>query len=391
MYTLNVGDKDLTRVLPEHHFKQILPNNPIFIGRSWLNQKNQQISRKQLEVTATSDGLIVKRLGINPGKAIIKGIEMDVKKGEDIICQHGDSFSLILDEVWFEVKSDMNTKKRKREEKTLCKYGEKCYRKNKDHLAKYSHPHQKKQKKLAPEHSEEGEPMDIEKYEKNINIDALFDPLDDGYNGFVAEDSLPIPEDLQGGKSLAFPCLGITDHNIDMLVAARVLVESVNRFLSDNEGEFRLVLVENNPDVINIVKQEISDGRFSIVEQDNAIIVNLKTLAGSSCSYIVNESDWRLKSYGSLKINNLVHQNAGNKFSQILKDRYNTANVGDPKPVPLQNGSSLLKNEDVYWVISVVPPNLNPSRPDVIQEDLLEEILRNTYMNTFKRFQRLLR
>ncbi len=105
---------------------------------------------------------------------------------------------------------------------------------------------------------------------------------------------------------------------------------------------------------------------------------------------ITNATNWRFKS-GGVGVNKQVHDAAGPLLFEETKKRYNTAAVGAAYAVPLPSASPLHKQEHVDWVLHVLPPSMDKTRPDSITDldDAVAE-LKKTYVSLFEAFLKLI-
>jgi len=189
-------------------------DEPRWLGRGDIFDKNTQISRKQIEIKFDGKFVVIQQLGVNPGTVTIDGNPVLMEKGKSYNLKPGDTFTLLLELYKFKVeytgtstidshvgipaigknngdfkkipdkddegfsllqtknphpkqmanlasvgenKSVINSppKKRKFTEDTKvkpnCKWGDQCYRKNPEHFQKYAHPHLSKKPKTEHE------------------------------------------------------------------------------------------------------------------------------------------------------------------------------------------------------------------------------------------------
>jgi len=204
---------------------------------------------------------------------------------------------------------------------------------------------------------------------------------------------IPIPKDKKGRATLAFPSLATTSHNFDPKMATKILLKVVYGFLGEHPMEklkFMLVEKKGAPVLEYLSKyMDNNEPRFGTIVGKELFLTKLQTAAQKPACYIVNEANWRMKE-GGTEINKLIHLAAGPHFSATTKSHYNTGAVGGAYSVPLSADSRLFHEEGVFWVIHVVPPNLNPKYPDVIGDvEEAGKVLEKAYRNMVECFYEL--
>lgn len=207
---------------------------------------------------------------------------------------------------------------------------------------------------------------------------------------------LSIPPTTKGIRTLAFPSLGTSKyHQLNPLKATEIMVRTVYSFLKDHPDEkMKLFLVERkNSPVIQAIKQHIdnSEKRFGIISGKSLVLTQLKSQANVSACYLVNEITWRMNSKGP-ETNKLIHSAAGTEFTELTKERYNVGQVSETYPIAVPTKSALCQEENVYCVIHIVLPNINPTKPDALPPDspIAYNLLEQSYHNLFQTFHTLM-
>jgi len=66
-----------------------------------------------------------------------------------------------------------------------------------------------------------------------------------------------------------------------------------------------------------------------------------------------------------------------------MKKKYNVGAVGESYPFKLPEDSQLRRSQNIHYIIHVLPPNLNPKKPDMMTDKhKAERLLRSTWNNT---------
>jgi len=207
------------------------------------------------------------------------------------------------------------------------------------------------------------------------------------------ETGIPIPPGTKGRGTLAFPSLATSTHNFIPKKAAKILVSVVYNFLNlHQDKKIKLMLVEkrSSPVLTAISKyMNNSEPRFQTIPGKELVLTKLKSLLNNPACFIVNETNWRMKP-GGTEINKMVHEAAGPEFSNDTKSQFNTGAVTGAYPVALSANSKLFQEEGVHWVIHVIPPNMNPNKPDLITDmEEATKLLEKTYWNMLECFYEL--
>ncbi|MQL80041.1 hypothetical protein Taro_012463 [Colocasia esculenta] len=195
---------------------------------------------------------------------------------------------------------------------------------------------------------------------------------------------------LTGSHTLAFPSISTADFQFNHEKASDIIVDSVADFLH-NYDNVRLVLVDlsHRSNILSLVKvkaanRQIDPKRFLTLVGD---ITRLSTEGNLHCSVIANAANWRLKPGGG-GVNAAIHNAAGEGLEIATKERAGTLSPGSSVVVPLPSSSPLYQREGVTHIIHVLGPNMNPQRPNCLQNDYVKgcKILRDAYSSLFNNF-----
>ncbi|KAJ6303469.1 hypothetical protein OIU77_017365 [Salix suchowensis] len=158
--------------------------------------------------------------------------------------------------------------------------------------------------------------------------------------------------------TLAFPSISTADFQFNNETASDIIVEKVEEFVNKLKNA-RLVLVD---------------------------------LRGLRCNVIANAANWRLKPGGG-GVNAAIFTAAGLALETATKERANSLLPGHAVVVPLPSDSPLYTREGVSHVIHVLGPNMNPQRPNSLNNDYNKgcSILREAYTSLFTGFLSILR
>lgn len=87
-------------------------------------------------------------------------------------------------------------------------------------------------------------------------------------------------------------------------------------------------------------------------------------------------------------VNAAIFKAAGEVLEVATKERAGTLNPGSAVAVPLPSTSPLYQREGVTHVIHVLGPNMNPQRPNYLENDYTKgcKILRDAYSSLFESF-----
>ncbi|KAH7677923.1 Aprataxin-like protein [Dioscorea alata] len=190
--------------------------------------------------------------------------------------------------------------------------------------------------------------------------------------------------------TLAFPSISTSDFQFNHEKASDIITEVVANFLIKVDN-IRLVLVDlsHKSNILSLVrakaaKKHIDNKRFLIHVGD---ITRLHTEGGLHCNVIANAANWRLKAGGG-GVNAAIFKAAGEALEIATKQRAETLSPGNSVVVPVPSTSPLHQREGVTHVIHVLGPNMNPQRPNCLNDDYVQgcNILRNAYSSLFKNF-----
>ncbi|XP_038906054.1 transcription factor bHLH140 isoform X2 [Benincasa hispida] len=190
--------------------------------------------------------------------------------------------------------------------------------------------------------------------------------------------------------TLAFPSISTSDFKFSHEKAAEIIVEKVEEFM-DKLGNARLVLVDlsHGSKILSLVKakaakKNISSTKFFTFVGD---ITKLNSEGGLRCNVIANAANWRLKPGGG-GVNAAIFSAAGSGLEVATKQQANSLQPGNAVAVQLPSTSPLFNREGVTHVIHVLGPNMNPQRPNYLNNDYDEgcKLLRNAYSSLFQAF-----
>ncbi|KAJ6755701.1 APRATAXIN [Salix purpurea] len=195
--------------------------------------------------------------------------------------------------------------------------------------------------------------------------------------------------------TLAFPSISTADFQFNNETAADIIVEKVEEFVNKLENA-RLVLVDltHGSKILSLVrtkaeKRNIDSKKFFTFVGN---ITQLYSQGGLRCNVIANAANWRLKPGGG-GVNAAIFTAAGLALETATKERANSLLPGHAVVVPLPSDSPLYTREGVSHVIHVLGPNMNPQRPNSLNNDYNKgcSILREAYTSLFTGFLSILR
>ncbi|VVB12860.1 unnamed protein product [Arabis nemorensis] len=190
--------------------------------------------------------------------------------------------------------------------------------------------------------------------------------------------------------TLAFPSISTADFQFDLEKASDIIVEKAEEFLP-KLGTARLVLVDlsHGSKILSAVKakasrKNIDSARFFTFVGD---ITKLHSEGGLQCNVIANAANWRLKPGGG-GVNAAIFKAAGPDLEAATRARANTLLPGKAVVVPLPSTSPLQNAEGITHVIHVLGPNMNPNRPNYLNNDYTKgcKSLREAYTSLFEGF-----
>ncbi|GER55784.1 APRATAXIN-like [Striga asiatica] len=191
--------------------------------------------------------------------------------------------------------------------------------------------------------------------------------------------------------TLAFPSISTADFQFSLEKASDIIVEKVEEFVG-KIGNARLVLVDlsHGSKMLSLVKckaaqKNIDPNKFFTFVGD---ITRLRSQRGLQCNTLYR----RLKPGGG-GVNAAIFNAAGIELEIATKERAVTLSPGKAVVVPLPSSSPLFAKEGITHVIHVLGPNMNPNRPDCLEDDYIEgcKLLREAYTSLFEGFVSILK
>ncbi|RDX69924.1 Transcription factor bHLH140, partial [Mucuna pruriens] len=185
--------------------------------------------------------------------------------------------------------------------------------------------------------------------------------------------------------TLAFPSISTSDFQFNHEKASDIIVEKVAEF-SNKFRNARLVLVDlsHKSKILSLVKaklvgKNIDNQKFFTHVGD---ITHLYSRGGLRCNVIANAANWRLKPGGG-----------GPELESATKEKVKSLWPGNAAVVPLPSSSPLFTREGVTHVIHVLGPNMNPQRPNCLNNDYNKgcKILQDAYTSLFEGFASIVR
>nr|GME08854.1 transcription factor bHLH140 [Ipomoea batatas]GME19944.1 transcription factor bHLH140 [Ipomoea batatas] len=195
--------------------------------------------------------------------------------------------------------------------------------------------------------------------------------------------------------TLAFPSISTADFQFNLEKASDIIVEKVEEFMN-KLGSARLALVDlsSGSKILSLVKtkaakKNIDPNKFFTFVGD---ITQLYSVGGLRCNVIANAANWRLKPGGG-GTNAAIFNAAGPALESATKERIGSLAPGKAVVVPLPSSSPLFSREGVTHVIHVLGPNMNPKRPNCLNNDYVKgcKILSEAYSSLFDGFASILR
>ncbi|GAB4857357.1 hypothetical protein Ancab_015265 [Ancistrocladus abbreviatus] len=195
---------------------------------------------------------------------------------------------------------------------------------------------------------------------------------------------------FDGVPTLAFPSISTADFQFNHEKASEIIVETVVRYVN-KLGNARLVLVDltQKSNILSLVKakaaqKDIDPNRFFTFVGD---ITRLYSVGGLRCNVIANAANWRLKAGGG-GVNAAIFSAGGPMLEIATKEQAKSLSPGRAVVVLLPSTSPLFSREGVTHVIHVLGPNMNPQRPNYLNNNYDEgcKILREAYSSLFEGF-----
>ncbi|KAJ6316049.1 hypothetical protein OIU78_019348 [Salix suchowensis] len=211
----------------------------------------------------------------------------------------------------------------------------------------------------------------------------------------LAKGSVDVDVSVDEITTLAFPSISTADFQFNNEKASDIIVEKVEEFVNKLENA-RLVLVDltRGSKILSLVrtkaeKRNIDSKKFFTFVGN---ITQLYSQGGLRCNVIANAANWRLKPGGG-GVNAAIFTAAGLALETATKERANSLLPGHAVVVPLPSDSPLYTREGVSHVIHVLGPNMNPQRPNSLNNDYNKgcSILREAYTSLFTGFLSILR
>ncbi|XVF76855.1 hypothetical protein PTKIN_Ptkin13bG0300500 [Pterospermum kingtungense] len=208
----------------------------------------------------------------------------------------------------------------------------------------------------------------------------------------VSEDpvSSSISQHDYDGPTLAFPSISTADFQFDLEKASDIIVEKVEEFM-DKLGNARLVLVDltHGSKILSLVRAKAAQKNFDSKRFFTFVgdITQLYSKGGLRCNVIANAANWRLKPGGG-GVNAAIFNAGGPALEAATMERGKSLHPGNALVVPLPSTSPLYDKEGVTHVIHVLGPNMNPRRPDCLDNDYIKgcKVLQDAYSSLFEGF-----
>uniref|UniRef100_A0A5B7BT05 Transcription factor bHLH140 n=1 Tax=Davidia involucrata TaxID=16924 RepID=A0A5B7BT05_DAVIN len=213
--------------------------------------------------------------------------------------------------------------------------------------------------------------------------------------GDLAVGSVVATATLDDIPTLAFPSISTADFQFNLEKASDIIVAKVEEFVN-KLGNARLVLVDlsHGSKILSLVRakaaqKNIDSSKFLTFVGD---ITCLYSGGGLQCNVIANAANWRLKPGGG-GVNAAIFSAAGPALDIATKERAGSLIPGKALVVPLPSTSPLFSREGVTHVIHVVGPNMNPQRPNCLNNDYIKgcKVLREAYSSLFEGFASIVR
>ncbi|ESW06750.1 hypothetical protein PHAVU_010G073200 [Phaseolus vulgaris] len=191
-------------------------------------------------------------------------------------------------------------------------------------------------------------------------------------------------------STLAFPSISTSDFQFNLEKAADIIIEKVVEF-SNKFRNARLVLVDlsHKSKILSLVKARVVEKNMDTQRFFTHVgdITHLYSRGGLRCNAIANAANWRLKPGGG-GVNAAIFNAAGPELESATKEKVKSLSPGNAAVVPLPSSSPLFTREGVTHVIHVLGPNMNPQRPNYLNNDYSKgcKILQDAYTSLFEGF-----
>ncbi|XP_027334935.1 transcription factor bHLH140 isoform X2 [Abrus precatorius] len=195
--------------------------------------------------------------------------------------------------------------------------------------------------------------------------------------------------------TLAFPSISTADFQFNHEKAADIIVQKVAEF-SNKFKNARLVLVDltHKSKILSLVKAKAAEKNIDTQKFFTHVgdITQLYTAGGLRCNAIANAANWRLKPEGG-GVNAAIFKAAGPELESATKEKVKSLSPGNAVVVPLPSSSPLFAREGVTHIIHVLGPNMNPQRPNCLNNDYNKgcKILQDAYASLFEGFASIVR
>ncbi|CAI0440180.1 unnamed protein product [Linum tenue] len=242
------------------------------------------------------------------------------------------------------------------------------------------------------------ETVDVEKNQRPAGQESS-SLLSGGANKNIQECQDPhkhvVDASVSSVPTLAFPSISTSDFQFENEKASDIIVEKVEEFVNKIRNA-RLVLVDlsHRSKILSLVKgkaaqRNIDSNKFFTFVGD---ITKLYSQGGLRCNIIANAANWRLKPGGG-GVNAAIFNAAGPALEVSTRDCAKSLLPGHAVAVPLTSDSPLYTREGVTHVIHVLGPNMNPQRPNCLNDNYAKgcEVLRGAYTSLFESFASLVK
>ncbi|KAK7287433.1 hypothetical protein RIF29_00710 [Crotalaria pallida] len=225
----------------------------------------------------------------------------------------------------------------------------------------------------------------------NANLESK--EVEDNAVGSAGSNAIQVS--LEDSPTLAFPSISTSDFQFNHEKAADIIVDKVAEF-SNKIGNGRLVLVDlsHKSKILSLVKAKAAERNIDTQKFFTHVgdITHLYSTGGLRCNVIANAANWRLKPGGG-GVNAAIFNAAGSELEYATKEKAKSLSPGNAVVVPLSLSSPLFTREGVTHVIHVLGPNMNPQRPNFLNNDYNKgcKILREAYAALFEGFASIVR